>query len=495
MKFWNGSPQAKLAVIGSFLALALLSGLGGCAGGSESPIERVMRIVGGGHSLPPEARREYDRFDAVYRQVSHDRDDDNLRYFSTAYKRLRTSYVRPVDDKALMDAAIEGVEKAQGEKERPGPAGYIEAALDAMTASLDPHTAYLNRQEHQDTLVKLKGEFGGLGIVVSMEDGLVKVVSPIEDTPAARAGMKSGDLITNVDGNAILGMSLRDAVTLMRGAPGTEILLKVRRGEEPEFDLTLVRAVIKVKPVKWRLEGNVGYIRVSHFNELMESGMKTALAGIRRELGGEPEGIVLDLRGNPGGSLGQSIYLADMFLDGGEIVSVRGRSSRDVRSFAADRGGLARNIPMVVLINGGSASASEIVASSLKVHDRATVMGTRSFGKGSVQTIIGLPYYGGLKLTTALYYGPDGKTIQGNGVVPDIRLIPEEELETRKESDNPGAITARDNVDVSGQSRVHITACPEIGEQKDRELGCALDFLKAGSKQKFLAAHGGTRQM
>jgi len=253
--------------------------------------------------------------------------------------------------------------------------------------------------------------------------------------------------------------------------------------------------VIKVRAVKWRLEDRIGYIRVSRFSERMEGGIVKAVASIRAELGGQPDGIVLDLRNNPGGLLDQSVILADTFLNEGEIVSVRGRDSRNKRSFDAESGDLLNGLPMVVLINGGAASASEIVASALKVHKRATVMGTRSFGKGSVQTIIPLPIEGALKLTTALYYGPDGQTIQALGVVPDIRIEPEEEVAARKEADLPGAISARNGVDSSDQSKVHIKTCQEVGERKDRELGCALEFLKAGSKQKFLVEHSGRQQM
>lgn len=281
----------------------------------------------------------------------------------------------------------------------------------------------------------------------------------------------------------------------MRGTPGTKIFLKVRRADQEEFDLTIVRAIIKVRAVRWHLEDSIGYIRVNSFSERVESGIVTALASIKAELGRQPDGIVLDLRNNPGGLLDQSVVLADAFLNDGEIVSVRGRSPTDIRSHSAEVGDLSDNVPMVVLINGGAASASEIVASALKFHKRATVMGTRSFGKGSVQTIIPLPVHGALKLTTALYFGPDGKTIQAQGVVPDIVIEPEEKIDQRKEADTPGAFEARSNADITGQSKVSIATCAEVGERKDRELGCAIEFLKAGSKQDFLAARSARQQM
>jgi len=495
VKIWNGSPQSKLAVIGALLALALLPSVSGCSSNSENPLTRVFRIVGTGQSLPPAALQEFKRFDAAYHKHTSKPDQAQLDYFGFAFKRLRTGYVRPVSDKDLIDAAIKGVEEANAETSVMSSREVIEAALDAMAASLDPHTAYLNGEEFRESFVHTKGEFGGLGIEVTMEEGFVKVVSPIEDTPAARAGLRSGDLITHVDSQAIHGMTLREAVRQMRGAPGTDINLKIRRKDRADFDVTLTRAVIKVRAVKWRLEDRIGYIRVSRFSERMAGGIVKAIASLRAELGGQPDGIVLDLRNNPGGLLDQSIILADTFLNEGEIVSVRGRDPRNKRSFDAEHGDLLDGIPMVVLINGGAASASEIVASALKVHKRATVMGTRSFGKGSVQTIIPLPIEGALKLTTALYYGPDGQTIQALGVVPDIRIEPEEEVKHRTEADLPGAISAKNGSDSSGQAKVHIKTCQEVGERKDRELGCALEFLKAGSKQKFLVEHSGRQQM
>jgi carboxyl-terminal processing protease len=495
VKIWNGTPQTKLAVIGVLMVLALLPSISGCTTGPENPLTRVLRVVGTGHSLSPSAQREFKRFDVTYHKFATVSDQDRLDYFGFAFKRLRTSYVRPVSDKDLIDAAIKGVIDAKAEPGTMKPDAVVEAALDAMTASLDPHTAFLNSEEFRESFVHTKGEFGGLGIEVTMEEGFVKVVSPIEDTPAARADLRSGDLITHVDSEPIKGKTLREAVRKMRGAPGTEILLKVRRKNTEDFDVTLVRAVIKVRAVRWQLEDRIGYIRVSRFSERMEGGVIKAIAAIRAKLGRKPDGLVLDLRNNPGGLLDQSVILADTFLNDGEIVSIRGRRANDVRSFGAEKGDLADGLPMVVLINGGAASASEIVASALKVHKRATIMGTRSFGKGSVQTIIPLPVDGALKMTTALYYGPDGQTIQAQGVVPDIRIEPEEEVKHRKESDLPGAFSAKNGADSSGQSRVHITSCPEIGERKDRELGCALEFLKSGSKRKFLAAYGNRQQM
>jgi carboxyl-terminal processing protease len=494
LKIWRNSPQAKLVVIGGLMALALMPGISGCSVGLENPITKVLRKVGS-ESLTQEARRELSRFDETYREYVKEPEQSNLDYFEFAFKRLRSTYVRPTVDKDLVDAAVKGIIDTKLEPGSMDADVAMEAALDSMTASLDPHTAYYNREEYHATFVAIRGEFGGLGIEVTMEDGFVKVVAPIEDTPAAKAGMLSGDLITHVNSEPVKGKSLGEAVLKMRGTPGTKIVLKVRRAGRDDFDVTIVRAIIKVRAVRWRLVDNIGYIRVNGFSERVEGGIITALASIKAELGRQPDGIVLDLRNNPGGLLDQSVILADAFLEDGEIVSVRGRNPNDIRSHSAEHGDLTENVPMVVLINGGAASASEIVASALKHHKRATIMGTRSFGKGSVQTIIPLPVYGALKLTTALYYGPDGKTIQAQGVVPDILIEPEETVDHRKESDNPDAFTARNGIDKTGQSKVHITSCKEVGERKDRELGCAIEFLQAGSTQKFLATRTTRQQM
>ena len=506
MKRWRGSPQTILVIVGMLLGAAVLPTISGCTTGTTSSLGRVIEAVGDRlHPLPPETEREVQRFADVYRQYAVEPQQDRLDYFGFAFKRVRTKYVREVPDKDLIDAAIKGVEELKAQPRSVPAAKVVEAALDKMVTSLDPHSAYMNREEFNESFIHTKGEFGGLGIEVTMDDGMVKVVAPIEDTPAAEAGVESGDLITHVDGEPIKGLSLNQAVRLMRGRPGTPIRLTLRRQGRSDFDLTLVRAVIKVRAVRWRTVGRVGYIRVSRFSERVEGGIVTAFAAIRAELGGEPDGIVLDLRNNPGGLLDQSVILADAFLDAGEIVSVRGRAPEDRRSFGAEKGDLANGLPMVVLINGGSASASEIVASALKVHGRATVMGTRSFGKGSVQTIIPLPEEGALRLTTALYYGPDGHTIQAHGITPEIRIVgTKQPEERRREADLPGALAGEVHDGPDKTSEISEQACPAIqggqrradeSDEGDRELGCAVAFIEAGSKQKFLAAYGGARRM
>ena len=503
MKFWRGSPQGLLAVIGVLMALAALPSITGCSSNQMSPLARVFHAVDERfRPIPDAAQTELDRFADVYRKYATEADPERLEYFGFAFKRVRASYVQEVPDAKLIDSAIIGVTGADGKRRAKSmtPSDLVEAALDAMTASLDPHSAFMNANEFKESFIHTKGQFGGLGIEVTMEDGYVKVVAPIEDTPAARAGLISGDLITDVDGKSIKGMTLTEAVRLMRGAPGSKIHLRIKRADVADFDLTLERAVIQVQAVRWRNENGIAYIRVSRFSERVEGEIVKAFASIRAEIGGDPSGVVLDLRNNPGGLLDQSVILADSFLNDGEIVSVRGRRNSAWRSFKAAEGDLAGGVPMVVLINGGSASASEIVASALKFYKRATLMGSQSFGKGSVQTIIPMPLEGALRLTTALYYGPSGETLQARGVVPDIILKAKLEVEkkdgkTRRESDLPGALPAQRKADQASNFSVITEECPEAGPKKDKQLGCALAFLAAGSTEKFMASYRQRSQM
>lgn len=325
-----------------------------------------------------------------------------LNLFGDVFERVRAQYVDDVTDKEL-----------------------IEHALSGMLANLDPHSSYLNEENFNDIRVETRGEFGGLGIEVTMENGLVKVVSPIDDTPAFRAGIQTGDLIVKIDGEPVMGLDLNDAVKKMRGEIGSEIKLEIaREGADTPIELTLKRDVIRIRSVRHRVEGNVGYIRVTTFNQNTEDGVKNAIDDIQKQLGNKLIGYVLDLRNNPGGLLEQAIALSDMFLDKGEIVSTRGRIEEDTRRDNATPGDVAKNLPIVVLINGGSASASEIVAGALQDHKRAIVMGTKSFGKGSVQTVIPLSGNGAMRLTTARYYTPSGRSIQAKGIEPDIEVLP-----------------------------------------------------------------------
>jgi carboxyl-terminal processing protease len=378
-----------------------------------------------------------------------------LKLFGDVFERVRAEYVEEMTDQELIEAAIEG-----------------------MLTSLDPHSGYLDPKKYRDMQVQTKGEFGGLGIEVTMEDGLVKVVSPIDDTPAHRAGIQAGDVITHINSEPVLGMSLSEAVERMRGPVDTSIALTLRRpGQDDPIDVSMARAVITISPVRWHSEVDVGYVRVTTFNEQTESSLTEAIEGLRSELGDGMKGLVLDLRNNPGGLLEQAVGVADVFLDRGEIVSTRGRRSDSIQRFNARKGDLIEGLPMVVLINGGSASASEIVAGALRDHGRAIVMGTTSFGKGSVQTIMPLPGHGAIRLTTARYYTPSGTSIQATGIEPDIevqqsRVEVIDQGTSRREADLRGRL---DNDQVESEATQEESA---DGEGADYQLARAIDLLR-----------------
>ena len=324
---------------------------------------------------------------------------DELRTFTEVFSRIKTDYVEPVSDKKLLDDAVQG-----------------------MLAGLDPHSAYLDADSFKDMRVETEGQFGGLGIEVTMENGFVKVVSPIEDTPAARAGVKPGDLVIRLDEKAVKGMTLNDAVRMMRGKPGTDITLTiVREGVNKPLKITITRAVIKIKSVKSRmLDPGFGYVRITQFQAATDKSLVEAVKKLETANKGPLRGLVLDLRNNPGGVLNAAVGVSDAFLDKGLIVYTEGRVADSKMRLSATPGDVVNGAPMVVLINGGSASASEIVAGALQDHKRAVIMGTKSFGKGSVQTIIPMSNGGALKLTTARYYTPNGRSIQALGIVPDV---------------------------------------------------------------------------
>lgn len=316
------------------------------------------------------------------------------------FERVRTDYVDKTEDKALIEGAING-----------------------MLASLDPHSSYLDARDFQNMRQTTDGEYGGLGLTVTTEDGAVKVIAPTDDTPAARAGIKAGDYITHLDGELIYGSSLTEAVDKMRGAPGSSLKLTlVREGETKPIELTLRREVIQIKPVKWETRGNVGVLRISTFNKQTGEATRAAVAGIEKKLGANLAGMVIDLRSNPGGLLDQAIEVSDVFLDKGEIVSQRGRGKSDIQRYYARDGDLTGGKPLVVLVDEGSASAAEIVAGALQDHRRAVVLGQRSFGKGSVQTLIPLSQDTALRLTTARYFTPSGRSVQEAGIEPDVAV-------------------------------------------------------------------------
>ncbi|WP_149540282.1 S41 family peptidase [Siccirubricoccus phaeus] len=325
-----------------------------------------------------------------------------LNLFGDVFERVRAEYVEPINDKDAIENAING-----------------------MLSGLDPHSSYLNQRSYRDMQVQTRGEFGGLGIEVTQEGGYIKVISPIDETPASRAGVKAGDLITHLNGASVQGLTLQEAVEQMRGERGTAIRITIRReGADRPIELSLTREVIRPQVVRFRLEGNdIGYIRVTSFNEQTDVGLRRAIQTLRQQAGNNLKGLVLDLRNNPGGLLDQAVQVTDEFIEQGEIVSTRARRSEDAQRWNAKAGDIAQGLPMVVLINGGSASASEIVAGALQDHRRAIILGVKSFGKGSVQTVMPIPGQGAIRLTTARYFTPSGRSIQGTGIEPDIEVL------------------------------------------------------------------------
>jgi carboxyl-terminal processing protease len=387
-----------------------------------------------------------------------------LSIFGDIFERVRNQYVTPPDEKALVASAING-----------------------MLSGLDPHSSYMDAAAAQDMRVQTKGEFGGLGIEVTMENELVKVIAPIDDTPAAKAGVRGGDFISKINGEEVRGLTLEEAVDKMRGAVNTPIDLTIERvGATKPIKFTIVRDVIKVKAVKFRVENDVGYLRVISFTEKTFDDLDAAIASIKKAIPADKlKGFILDLRLNPGGLLDQAISVSDTFLERGEVVSTRGRDPQNVNRYEARAGDSIDGKPLIVMINGGSASASEIVAGALQDHHRATVLGTRSFGKGSVQTIIPLGEdIGSLRLTTALYYTPSGRSIQGKGIVPDIKVeepLPEEFKGadvTRGESDLKGHIKGKLETDEGSGSNAYVPPEPK----DDVQLAAALKLLRGETK-------------
>jgi carboxyl-terminal processing protease len=382
-----------------------------------------------------------------------------LSIFGEVFERVRAQYVTPPDEAKLVESAISG-----------------------MLTSLDPHSSYMNAKDADDMRTQTKGEFGGLGIEVTMENDLVKVITPIDDTPAAKAGVLAGDFISKIDGQDVRGLKLEEAVDKMRGAVGKPIKLTIlRKGAEKPIELTIIRDIIAVRAVKFRVEGDVGYLRVISFTEKTYDDLKTGIEKIKAQVPGDKlKGYVLDLRLNPGGLLDQAINVSDAFLERGEVVSTRGRNPDETRRFNATAGDLTDGKPVIVLVNGGSASASEIVAGALQDLKRATVLGTRSFGKGSVQTIIPLGDAGALRLTTALYYTPSGKSIQGTGISPDVKVeqpLPPEllgKVETTSESSLRGHIKGQNENEEGSGSVAYVP--PEAKD--DLQLNYALDLLR-----------------
>jgi carboxyl-terminal processing protease len=384
-----------------------------------------------------------------------------LELFGTVFDRIRSDYVEEVDVEKLIENAVNG-----------------------MLASLDPHSSYLNEKTFRDMQVQTRGEFGGLGIEVTMEDGLVKVMSPIDDTPAFKAGIMTGDLITHIDGQQVRGLTLQQAVEKMRGLVDTKIKLTIRRGSKDPFSVTITRAKIKITPIKARIEDkDVAYIRITSFNEQTTNGLRRAYARVAKKAKGGLKGLVLDLRNNPGGLLKEAISVSDAFLDRGEIVSTRGRKKSRGQRWNASKGDITKGMAIVVLVNGGSASASEIVAGALQDHRRAIILGTRSFGKGSVQTIIPLPGHGAIRLTTQRYYTPSGRSIQAKGIEPDIaveqlRLEEVSEEGRRREKDLRGALSGDGNKGTGGGTKKEKDAKKTPDKVSDYQLVRAISVLR-----------------
>jgi carboxyl-terminal processing protease len=386
-----------------------------------------------------------------------------LNLFGDVFERVRADYVDKPDDSKLVEAAING-----------------------MLAGLDPHSSYMDPKSFRDMQVQTRGEFGGLGIEVTMEDGLIKVVAPIDDTPAAKAGVMANDVITQLDDDAVQGMTLNQAVDKMRGPVNTKIRLTiVRKGIDKPVELTIVRDIIRVKSVRSHSEGeDVGYVRITQFNEQTTDGLKQSIIDLKNQLGAEKiKGYILDLRNNPGGLLDQAISVSNAFLDKGEIVSTRGRNADETQRFNARPGGdLTGGKPLIVLVNGGSASASEIVAGALQDHRRATLVGTRSFGKGSVQTIIPLGAgNGALRLTTARYYTPSGRSIQAKGIVPDIEVLQDVPDELKARTDTKGEASLPGHLKAEGSEKSGSQSYVPPDEKDDKALKEGLDLLRGAT--------------
>tara|TARA_Y100001970_G_C14242061_1_gene865534 strand:- start:13 stop:1305 length:1293 start_codon:yes stop_codon:yes gene_type:complete len=394
---------------------------------------------------------------------AHSKNKETYEYldlFGQIFDRVKSDYVEEVTDKEL-----------------------IEKAIDGMLTGLDPHSSYMNEEVWQEMQMDTTGKFGGLGIEITLEEGFVKVISPIEDTPAYNAGIMAGDFIIQIDDTPVFGLTLNEAVDLMRGKKGESITLTISREGLDPFEITIIRDIIKIQSVKHEIFKNIGYLRITSFTEQTESGLIKSINKIKKELDNKQLGFILDIRSNPGGLLSQSIKVSDIFLERGEIVSTRGRNKDDIQRYRAKSGDLINGQPLVVLINGGSASASEIVAGALQDHKRAIIIGTKTFGKGSVQTIIPFSKLNfqtsttGIRLTTARYYTPSGKSIQGKGIEPDIIIeqgvFESNEFQYYTESDLKGSLDNEKNKEEEKETNIS----EENRLDKDYQLARAIDLI------------------
>jgi carboxyl-terminal processing protease len=406
----------------------IVAAIGGLAGG----VVLSTQVAG------PLLAQEEARNASVYQQLD---------LFGDVFERIRSNYVEEVDEAALIEAAING-----------------------MLTSLDPHSSYLPPRDFDSMQVQTRGEFGGLGIEVTQEDGFVRVITPMDDTPAMEAGVEAGDFITHVDGEALLGLTLEQAVDLMRGPVGSEIVITiVREGEEEPFEISIIRDRIRLTAVRSRLEGNTAILRISTFNDQTYPNLRDGLEEMIEEVGGleNLNGVVIDLRNNAGGLLSEAIRVTDAFLEQGEIVSTRGREPQDGDRFNATPGDMIEGLPMVVLVNGGSASASEIVAGAMQDHRRAVIVGTNTFGKGSVQSVMPMPGNGAMRLTTSLYYTPSGRSIQALGVAPDILVEQREPIELSEEEE--GSVFRRNEASLRGSIENSTLSEDEIRQLEEEQ--------------------------
>ncbi len=402
---------------------------------------------------------------------SNEKDDPYvlMELFGAAYQVIKEDYVEETTDRKLVENAING-----------------------MLSSLDPHSGFMNQSDYADLEEQTKGEFGGLGMEVSSDNGLVRVTSPIDDTPAYKAGIQAGDYITHIDGESVIGQTLNEAVKKLRGKPGTKVTVTISRKDKEPFDIKMTRAVIHVKPIKYEAKNNIGYIRVTSFNESTTKMLHEAVKNLTKEIGNDKIiGFIIDVRNNPGGLLNEAIGVVDTFLSAGEIVSTRSRDPKENLQFFAETPDMTNGKPLVVMINEGSASASEIVAGALQDHHRALVVGLKSFGKGSVQTIKEIPGFGGIKITTARYYTPSGRSIQAKGIEPDV-VIPRAKLKELPvikgfgENNLPGAIAAEEGKKAKEVQKKKSKETPSSSdssdskddEKKDYQLDRAMDILR-----------------
>ena len=446
----------------------------------------------------PEIAEVSDAIDRIVRPLDGDVRERQLDLFAEVFTLAREEHVDPPSAKRMVVMALQGVldeaeetlglgefadaaeeegaEDAQPRAAALDAAELIDAGLSRMMVGLDPHSNYLSPDEYRESQVRSSGRFGGIGIEVTMDDGLVRIVAPMDGTPGARAGLASGDLIVGVDDTPVEGLTLSEAVRLMRGPVGEEVRLEIRRPPEIEtFEVTVERAVVRVRPVRARAEGRVGYLRIAAFNERTEEGLRRGIRDLSREIDDEV-GYVMDLRGNPGGLLDQALGVADTFLTDGEIVSTRGRAVS--RRFPAGPGDLADGLPVVVLIDGGSASAAEIVSGALQDHDRALIVGERSFGKGSVQTVVPVSGGGAVRVTTSLYYTPSGRSIQSRGIAPDILAAGDGDAALR-EADLGNALPAGEEApEEENATRLLADVCPGQTGAEDPVLACAIHLLE-----------------